>query len=83
MGRVVLYAISTCAWCRKTKRLLDALGVDYYYVYVDDLPSGDKDAVKEEVRKWNSRCTFPTVVVNDKDCVVGFDEAKVKEALGL
>ncbi|MFQ5905703.1 MAG: glutaredoxin family protein [bacterium] len=34
-GDVLLYALSTCGWCRKTKRLLEKLRVEYDYVYVD------------------------------------------------
>jgi len=32
VGHIMLYALSTCPWCRKTKQLLSDLGVDYYYV---------------------------------------------------
>jgi len=26
-GHIVIYALSTCPWCKKTKKLLDDLGV--------------------------------------------------------
>ena len=31
------YAMSTCVWWKKTKRLLDELGLEYSYVDVDVL----------------------------------------------
>jgi len=34
----MLYALSTCVWCKKTKELLASLGVDHSYVFVDLLP---------------------------------------------
>ena len=34
-GKILLYALSTCGWCRKTRQLLDDLGVAYDYIYVD------------------------------------------------
>lgn len=34
-GRVMLYALSTCGWCARTKELLTDLGVGFSYVYVD------------------------------------------------
>ncbi len=80
-GRVSLYAISTCAWCKKTKRLLDELGVHYEYVDVDLLRSAEQDQVKDEVRRWNPKCSFPTMVVGDEGCIVGYDEDKIREAL--
>jgi glutaredoxin-like protein NrdH len=78
-GRVKLFALSTCVWCKKTKRLLDELGIGYDYVFVD-LLDGDKNVeVKEEVRRWNPNCSFPTIVVNDSHCIVGFDEAGIRK----
>ena len=34
-GKVMLYALSTCVWCNKTKKLLNELGVEYDYTDVD------------------------------------------------
>ncbi|HII75790.1 MAG TPA: glutaredoxin family protein, partial [Methanolinea sp.] len=31
-GELILYALSTCGWCAKTRKLLDDLGVEYSYV---------------------------------------------------
>ena len=81
-GKIMLYALSTCGWCRKTKELLNELGVKYEYIYVDLLGDEDKDIAMDEVKKWNPRCSFPTIVINDK-CIVGFKEDEIREALGL
>jgi len=34
-GKVVMYGLSTCVWCKKTRQLLTDLGVDFDYIYVD------------------------------------------------
>ena len=47
------------------------------------LDKPEKDEVMVEVRKWNSRASFPTVVIDDKDSVAGFKEARLKELLGI
>lgn len=80
-GRVILYALSTCPWCRKTKGLLNSLRVDYSYVDVDLLTSEDREEALEEVRKWNPSCSFPTLVINDSRCIVGFKEDETRQAL--
>jgi len=80
-GKVMLYALSTCIWCKKTKQLLTDLGVEYDYTFVDLLPGPEKDEVMKIVEKWNPECSFPTMVVNDSKCIVGFKEAEIKEAL--
>lgn len=80
---VVLYALSTCGWCKRAKNLLDENGVEYELVYVDHLEGEEKDAVVSEVAKWNARRSFPTLVVDDRICVAGFKPEQIKEALQL
>ncbi len=82
-AKIMLYALSTCIWCRKVKNLLNKLGVEYNYIDVDLLGSEDKTKVMEEVKKYNPLCTFPTLVINDDKCIVGYKEDKIKEVLGL
>ena len=80
-GKIMLYALSTCGWCRKTKELLNELGVEYEYIYVDLLEDEDEDAAMDEIKKWNPRLSFPTLVIDDK-CIVGFKENEIREAIG-
>ena len=80
-GRTMLYALSTCGWCRKTKKLLDDLGVEYDYEYVDQLHGEERDEAIRKLTKWNPSCSFPTIVIDDKKCIVGYKENEIKEAL--
>ena len=80
--QVMLFALSTCMWCRKTKKLLQDNSVEYEYVNVDELRGTERDAAVEEVKKHNPNCTFPTTVVDGK-CIVGYRETELKETLGL
>lgn len=52
-GDVLLYALSTCGWCRKTKDLLGDLGVEYRYIDVDLLDSEAKSEAIKEITGWN------------------------------
>ncbi|MHB8105970.1 MAG: glutaredoxin family protein [Candidatus Cryosericum sp.] len=76
---VFIYALSTCGWCRKTKALLQELGVAYDYVDVDQQEGSNKELARQEVLKWNPACSFPTIVLDGKDCLVGFQEDKLRE----
>jgi glutaredoxin-like protein NrdH len=82
-GKVFLYALSTCVWCKRTKRLLDQLGVAYDYVEVDTLDPDTRAKATRSLREWNPAGSYPTLVVNERDCIVGFDEPAVRKALGL
>ena len=79
------YFLSTCGWCRKTKRFLDANNVDYEYEYVDLLTGNDKVRALAEVEQYNPRRSFPTVVVSngDTEVVIGYKEDRLREVLGL
>ena len=81
-GELMLYALSTCIWCKKTKQLLDKLHVAYDFVYVDLLEEEKKDEVMQEIGKWNPRRSFPTVVINGQ-CIVGFKEDDIREKLAV
>ena len=80
-GKIMLYALSTCVWCKKTKRLLDDLDVEYNYIFVDKLDGEKKEKIKEEIKKWNPKISFPTIVLNDKKCIVGYKKDEIKKAL--
>jgi glutaredoxin len=80
-GQIVVYALSTCVWCRKTKELLDRMGVKYSSVDVDLLQGDEKSKATEEVKTLNPRCSFPTLVINGQ-CIVGYDEQRIRETLG-
>jgi glutaredoxin-like protein NrdH len=81
-GRVMLYALSTCGWCKKTRELLEQLGVEYDYTYVDLLRGDEQSAVIKEIEKYTPACNFPTLVIDSKKCIVGFKEDEIREALG-
>ena len=78
---ILLYALSTCVWCKKTKHLLDTLGVAYDYIYVDFLDGEEKARIVEEQKQWNPHCSYPTLVIDNKKCIVGFKEDEIREAL--
>ncbi len=81
VGKVMLYALSTCVWCQKTKKLLNEMGVGYDYVDVDFLTGTEREKTIETIKKFNPDCSFPTMVINDKKCIVGFKEDEIRGAL--
>jgi len=83
LKKVRFFALSTCGWCKKTKRFLDAHNVNYEINYVDRLSGVEKAQVMAEMERWNPRRTFPTIVVDNKEVVVGFKEDRLREVLGL
>jgi len=77
----MLYALSTCQWCHKTKVLLEELGVEFDYDYVDLLEGKDQDAAMDSLERWNPKGSFPTLVIDNKRAIVGFREQEIREVL--
>lgn len=81
--KIKLYALSTCGWCKKTKKFLDDNYVEYEYEYVDLLTGAERERVMAEVDRWNPRRSFPTIVIDDSQVIIGYNEDRLREALEL
>jgi glutaredoxin-like protein NrdH len=79
---VKLYSLSTCSHCKSTKKFLSDCTVMYEFVDVDLLEGEERKAILEDVKKFNPKCSFPTIIIGDK-VIVGFKENEIREALGL
>jgi glutaredoxin len=49
---------------------------------VDLLSGEERAAILEDVKKFNPRCSFPTIVIGET-VIIGFKEKEIREALGL
>jgi len=77
-----LYALSTCPYCRMTKRYLDDHGITYELVEVDMLDGDDKQAAIDRVKELSGGTSFP-VLIADNEVVVGFNKSKIAKVIGL
>ena len=80
-AKIMVYALSTCVWCNRTKKYLSELGVEYYFTNVDLLAPDQREEAEKEIMKWNPSCSFPTIVINDKDCVIGFNPEEIEKSI--
>jgi glutaredoxin-like protein NrdH len=80
-GRIRLFTLSTCIWCKKTKALLKEMDVGYEYVDLDMLEGAERDEALNELKQHNPRCSFPSLVLDRSRCIVGFKEDEIREAL--
>jgi len=79
---VKLFSLSTCSHCKSTKKLLSDCTVHYDFVDVDLMEGEERQAILEDVKKFNPRCSFPTIIIGDV-VIVGYKEDEIREALGL
>lgn len=77
---IFLYALSTCVHCKNTKKFLEDEHIDYDFVDVDKLSGDEREKTVEEVKKFNPRCSFPTIVINNEKVIVGLNKEEILEA---
>jgi glutaredoxin-like protein NrdH len=80
---VLFYGLSTCIWCKRTRQFLESNDVAFDVVYVDLLQGAEREAVVEQVRRWNPSVSFPTLVIDNRRCIIGYRPEEMREALGL
>jgi glutaredoxin-like protein NrdH len=81
--KVVLYALSTCAWCKMTKQFLKDNDVEYDYIDVDLCKDEDKQKIREHIQSKGGPLSYPTIIVDDNVLITGLRKDKLREALGL
>jgi glutaredoxin len=80
VDEVYVYALSTCPWCRKTKKWFEDSQIAYDFVDVDKLPDDEQDAVADKAYELSGGRRYPVVVING-EVVVGFNTDRYLELL--
>jgi glutaredoxin-like protein NrdH len=81
--KVLVYALSTCAWCKMAKKFLKDSDVEYEYVDVDLANNQDHEKIRDDIINRGSEPSFPTIIVDNKFVITGFRKDQLKEALEL
>ena len=81
-AEVMLYTLSTCGWCKKTKALLNELGVEYDYTDVDLLKGQEQSAAVTIIEQFNPEGNFPNLIIDGRKHIIGFKEDDIRKALG-
>ena len=81
--KVLVYALSTCAWCKMTKQFLKDNDVEYEYIDVDLCDEKDKVKVRQHIQSKGGNLSYPTIIIDDNILITGFRKDKLKEALGI
>jgi glutaredoxin len=81
--KVLMYALSTCAWCKMTKQFLKDSDIEFEYVDVDLCNDKDKEKVRKEILNKGGSLSYPTLIIDDKILITGFRKDKLKETLEI
>jgi len=81
--KVFVYALSTCAWCKQTKKFLKDNGIEYEYADVDLCDEEDQEKVSKDILSKGGRLSYPAIIIDNKILINGFHVDKIKEALDI
>ena len=78
-----MYAISTCAWCKRAKRFLRDHNIEYEYIDVDRCSREDREKIRSDILKRQGRLSYPTIIIDDTILITGYNEVRIKEVLEI
>jgi glutaredoxin len=79
-----VFALSTCAFCKKAMNYLRERGFEFQYIYLDQLDFDLKREAKQELKtRYENVPVFPILTVDDTDAISGFVEQKWADRLGI
>ncbi len=81
--RVLMYALSTCAWCKRTKQFLKTNSVEFEFVDIDLCSEEDREKIRQDIIRHGGSLSYPTIIVDDQKVITGYDETRIKEALEI
>lgn len=80
---VLLYTLSTCAWCKRTKQFLKNNNIEYEYVDIDLCSEEGKEKIRQDIVRHGGSLSYPTIIVDDRKVITGYDEGEIKGALEI
>jgi len=81
--RVVVYSLSTCAWCKVLKEFLGENGIEYEYIDIDNTDEETREKVIDDIQDRGGRLAYPTTIIDGRILICGFLEDRLREALGI
>ena len=71
MKKVKLYALTTCLWCKKTKKYFEDRGIKYNCVDYDKADAAEQARIMAEMKANGGGGSFPYVCI-DGEVVQGY-----------
>ena len=74
---VVIYSTPTCTFCQQAKAFFDENDVSY-----EEHNVAEDVEKRQEMMERSGQMGVPVIIIGD-DIIVGFDEGRVRSALGM
>ncbi len=77
MGEVIIYSTTSCPYCKMAKEFFQAHNISF-----TDKDVTNEPALQQEMIEKSGQLAVPVIDVNGQ-IVVGYNQSKLKELLGL
>lgn len=81
MKKVIIYTLSTCLWCKKTKKYFEDKKIPVEAIDYDKQPGDRQDAMMAEMRSSGGTASFPFVKIGGS-CLQGYNPEEFEKLLG-
>ncbi|MHA2062035.1 MAG: ferredoxin-thioredoxin reductase catalytic domain-containing protein [Candidatus Sifarchaeia archaeon] len=92
--KIRLYALSTCGFCKKALQFLRKHSIEFGFVFCDYYPREEYDEIIEDItdlckepsqsrEEFVEQARFPFLVMDDRKCLVGFNEEKYHKLFNI
>lgn len=80
---VLMYALSTCIWCKRAKRFLSNHRIEYEYIDVDLISQEDREHIERDIIDRGGHLLFPTIIVDNKKLLINPREQELRQVLEI
>lgn len=77
-----MYTLSTCPWCRKTKKYFTDNKIPFEYVDYDLQPPAEQQKIEKRMVESGESLAFPWVLIGE-ELVIGWNPEKYAQLLGI
>jgi len=81
--KVLMYTISTCAWCKQAKDFLKSNEVEYEYLDIDLSNREDSERIRKDILNRKGTLSYPTIIIDNKILINGFRKDDIEEVLEI
>jgi glutaredoxin len=79
-GDIKIFALSTCAFCKKALNFLRENSISFCYVYIDEFDFDKKSKIKSELKdRYKKDIGFPFLILDSTKIIIGFTEDEYKK----
>ena len=80
MKKVIMYTLSTCPWCRKTKKFFKDKNIAYEFIDYDLATEAEQERISKDMMKHTGHIAFPFVRIGE-EVIIGYDPEKYETLL--